>query len=289
MPRLIRALISASLIGGLMWQFGPEVVAELSGLNMAWLGLAMVISVFQVIASAWRWRFTAARLGVPLGFSSAISEYYLATLVNQVLPGGVMGDAQRAWRHSRALAHKSPAIQAVVIERLSGQCVMLALAGVAAWHWAITPSLPNAHSVGVFTVVVIGVIALIIGGCRRYPPRWLSAWRTALWQALLAPAALPRQLLASVLIAGSYLAIYACCLAAMGAQGSLWEWISLVPLVLAAMLIPLSIAGWGLREGAAAALWPLAGLPVAQGLSAAVVYGAVIFVASLPGLLALRR
>ena len=52
--------------------------------------------------------------------------------------------------------------------------------------------------------------------------------------------------------------------------------------------MPLSVAGWGPREGAAAWVFGAAGLGVAAGVEVAVVYGVMSLVATLPGLLALR-
>ena len=49
-----------------------------------------------------------------------------------------------------------------------------------------------------------------------------------------------------------------------------------------AMVLP-SIAGWGPREGVAAWAFAAAGLGAAQGVATAVVYGVMVFVASLPG------
>ena len=47
--------------------------------------------------------------------------------------------------------------------------------------------------------------------------------------------------------------------------------------------MPLNLAGWGPREGAAAWAFAAAGLGAAQGLAVAVAYGAIVFVATLPG------
>jgi hypothetical protein len=58
----------------------------------------------------------------------------------------------------------------------------------------------------------------------------------------------------------------------------------LVPLILSAMLIPATIGGWGFREGAAAALFPLAGASASAGFATSVAFGLVILAASLPGL-----
>ncbi|MFL6133476.1 MAG: hypothetical protein ACJ72A_11755, partial [Nocardioidaceae bacterium] len=46
---------------------------------------------------------------------------------------------------------------------------------------------------------------------------------------------------------------------------------------------PTNIAGWGPREGVAAWVFALAGLGATQGVATTVVYGAMVFVATLPG------
>jgi len=65
--------------------------------------------------------------------------------------------------------------------------------------------------------------------------------------------------------------------------------VTLIPLILTAMLIPLSVAGWGWREGAAAALFPLAGAAPDAGLAASAAFGALMLAAAMPGALWLTR
>jgi hypothetical protein len=60
-------------------------------------------------------------------------------------------------------------------------------------------------------------------------------------------------------------------------------------LVLLGAAIPLNIAGWGPREGVAAWAFSTAGSTAAVGLTVAVTFGVLAMVATLPGLLALRR
>ena len=55
--------------------------------------------------------------------------------------------------------------------------------------------------------------------------------------------------------------------------------------MLAATSVPTSIGGWGLREGVAAAVFAAAGLGAASGVATAVVYGVMVTVSTLPGLL----
>ena len=60
----------------------------------------------------------------------------------------------------------------------------------------------------------------------------------------------------------------------------------LLPLALSCWLVsavPLNLAGWGPREGAAAWVFAAAGLGAATGLATAVAFGAIAFVGTLPG------
>ena len=63
----------------------------------------------------------------------------------------------------------------------------------------------------------------------------------------------------------------------------------MLPLALLAMLAMVlpSIAGWGPREGVTAWVFGAAGLGAGQGVATAVVYGVMVFVASLPGAIVL--
>jgi hypothetical protein len=53
------------------------------------------------------------------------------------------------------------------------------------------------------------------------------------------------------------------------------------------MAAPLSLGGWGPREGVAAWAFAVAGLGASLGVTTAVVYGVLVLVASLPGALVL--
>jgi hypothetical protein len=86
------------------------------------------------------------------------------------------------------------------------------------------------------------------------------------------------------MIVAANLAGFAFAAQAVGGQIGLPQVLYAVPMILAAMLVPLSVAGWGYREGAAAAVFPLIGASAATGVSASVVFGCVILVAGLPGI-----
>ncbi len=282
---LLRLAVSAGVLALVLGLVDvAEIVARLRRLEPQWIIAAVALSVLQVAVSAWRWQFTARRLGIALPLGRALGEYYLATFLNQVLPGGVTGDAARAWRHGRATANLGPAVRAVMIERASGQLVMLATALLAVWWFPDVLAQLSPLWVGLGFAVGVALVALLL---LRRRPGMVTAFRADLWQALLAPRALPFQLLTSLLVVASYIGVFWLGARAIGAAGDPAVLLPLIPLVLLAMLIPLSISGWGFREGAAALLWPLAGLPASEGVAVSLVYGGLVLLASLPGALVL--
>ncbi len=298
-PRLafgLRAAGSLLLLALVAWWLDlSEVAARLQGLDVRWVAAALGISVLQVAASAWRWRYTARRLGIELPAGAAFQEYYLATFLNQVLPGGVLGDVSRAWRHhrSRPGAEAGPVVRAVLLERGSGQVVMVAVAALSflmlplatlpdSGLWVRSPGVRAALRVG-FAAVGAGLVGLLVRRREAREGGWSAAFRADLHEGLLAPEALAVQLPTSAFVVGSYLAMYLAAARAVGAQEPLGLLLPLVAPVLLAMLLPLTVAGWGAREGAAAAVWTSVGLSGAEGVAISVVYGLLVLVSSLPG------
>jgi len=70
---------------------------------------------------------TGPRGGVPR-LRDAVGLYYRSQFFNTVLPGGVVGDVQRAVTQGRDAGNVAQGARAVVIERTMGQVVQIALA-----------------------------------------------------------------------------------------------------------------------------------------------------------------
>jgi len=288
----LRLLVPVVLIG-LLWHVVDVtvVVARLRAAEPSWLLAGIALVQVQVVLSALRWRFTAGRLGQRLTVARAVREYYLATLLNQVLPGGMAGDAARALRASADSA-SGPAVQGVVIERLAGQLALLVvtLIGLAAWPLLVDEPVPRAALLAIAAVpplVVLGVL-LVAAFAARGPARWRRAAASlgpAVRRTWFDDGAWLVQGVASLGVTASYVGVFAVAARAGGGALPLEALATIVPLALASMLVPFSIGGWGLREGAAAALWPLIGASAEAGVAASVLYGLISLAGSLPGLL----
>ncbi|MDY8109379.1 lysylphosphatidylglycerol synthase transmembrane domain-containing protein [Fulvimarina sp. 2208YS6-2-32] len=291
---ILRVCAPVLLFAGLFWVvdlgtgfallFGADGIPVLVA-----LGLVQV----QIVLAALRWRLTAASIGQSIGLARAITEYYGASLLNLVLPGGVSGDVVRVARNREvgvgASAWERPA-QAVVLERASGQIAfaLVAAAGVGLWTLQPGAGVPAIASEGLRNVVLAGllmvaVLCVLAFAARRFAGGFVSRFAAAIRLAFLRPRDAALQLVLSLAVVAAYLAAFAAVSRAIGAPLGLTETLLLVPPVLLTMVLPVSVGGWGVREVAAAALWPLAGFTATEGVAASALYGIVATVGALPG------
>lgn len=272
----------------LVWHLaGGEAAAKaLLAADPLWLVAAILALTVQTFACAMRWQVTAAGLGIALPRPIALREYYLSQLVNQLLPGGVLGDAGRAMR-TRGAAGLMASGQAVVFERVAGQLALLALLVVAfaATHWF--PGGLDWPDWVMRPLLWAGGTALILGAGlwagRDRLPAALRAQGAAFARAVAARGVLRRQLALSLVASLCNIAAFGFCAWAVGASLSMPAMLALVPLVLLSMVLPLTIAGWGLREGAAVALLPLAGVSPADALATSIAFGLIFLGSTLLG------
>jgi uncharacterized membrane protein YbhN (UPF0104 family) len=291
----LRALQFAATLAllALLWRVadGAAAVRHLTAAEPRWLLAALLALTAQTVLSALRWRLTAARLGIDLAPRRALAEYYLAQIVNQALPGGVLGDAGRALR-ARQQAGLVASGQAVLFERLAGQIALLGLfvaavvgttlvSGGFTWPaWLLDIVAPALAGV----VLASAVVVLGVSRLPRTLGAGLAGVTAAFGHAVTAPPVRVRQALTSLGTALCNVAAFVCCAASVGVLLAPTTALVLVPLILFTMLIPATVSGWGLREGAAATLLPLAGATAAEGFAVGVAFGLAFLVATLPGL-----
>jgi uncharacterized membrane protein YbhN (UPF0104 family) len=282
---LLKLGIGVAIVGALMWKLGTEgFVAGVRVLGVGDLFAALGIGLVTTVLCAWRWCLVARRLGLRLPLGQAIADYYRALFLNSVLPAGVLGDVQRAVRHGREEGDVGAGVRAVVLERMAGQAVVM-VAGV-----AVLLAGP-ARSVGLVLVAVVAVVVVGYVAARR----WVglgSRWRRTVDDVrtgLLARDALPGIAILSAAALAGHVLLFLVAMRAAGATQSAEELLPIIIVALLAMGLPVNVGGWGPREGVTALMFAAAGLGAAQGLTAAVAYGLLGLVASLPGALMLVR
>jgi glycosyltransferase 2 family protein len=94
---------------------------------------------------------------------------------------------------------------------------------------------------------------------------------------------------ASLVASAGHVVVFLVAARAVDVDAPLTTLLPIALVVLLAAAIPLNVAGWGPREGVAAAAFAAAGLSAAQGAAASVLYGVLALVATLPGVVPLMR
>lgn len=278
----------ASVLGTGAFAAGLRVVGPWSA------AAALAIGLVSTVCTALRWRVIARRVGLRLEVAEAVAESYRAVFLNSVLPGGVLGDVDRARRHGRGGGDVGRSARVVVLERTAGQFVLIGAALlVLPTHPALVPSLLGGVQTKPIVLVGVGLgviaattLALLRARRTGAPERWRSAAAKGLVDlrsGVLARGAWPSVLLLSTGALAGYLGLFLVAAYAAGAHASAWELLPLLLLALMAMGLPISVGGWGPREGVAAVSFWMAGLGAPLGVTVAVAYGVLTLIASLPG------
>lgn len=295
-----RLLGGAAILTAVVWRVGSGPLLDgLRAVDGAALAAALGIGLLITVCSAWRWCLVARGLGIELRLTSAVADYYRATFLNAALPGGVLGDVHRAVRHGRDVGDLGRGVRAVVLERMAGQVVLIAVSVVVllTHPMALRAGLDvvAAAPLGALTTAALAVAALVAGGlavrvARRSRGGTGSRWARAVHATITD---VRRGLLtggnwlwigfASAVTLAGHVATFVVAARTAGASAPLGLLVPLMLLALLAMALPLNVGGWGPREMVCAWAFGAAGLSATQGLTVAVVYGLFAFVASLPG------
>lgn len=259
------------VLGVLLWRTGTDPFVR--GVGAATPGVLLVgLLVGTVVTGccAWRWRAIGQALGAPVAMTAAVGAVYRSQFLNSVLPGGVVGDVDRGVRHGRETGDLPRSLRVVVWDRVAGQVVQVALAVVVLL--ALPSPVPRALVLALGVTLTTGVLV----AARHREPQALLTTRTG-----------PGIVVASTVAVVGHVATFLVAARSAGVTVPTLQLLPLALVVLLAMGLPVNIAGWGPREGAAAWAFAAAGLGAEQGLATAVVYGVVSFVAGLPGLVVL--
>ncbi|AGL17916.1 lysylphosphatidylglycerol synthase transmembrane domain-containing protein [Actinoplanes sp. N902-109] len=295
----VRVLGGVAILAVLLWRLGTG--AFLDGLRLIdapTLTVAFAIGVATTVFSAWRWCLVARGLGLRLSLRGAVADYYKALFINAALPGGILGDVDRAVQHGRDGGDVGKSVRAVVLERTAGQVVLVTV-GLAVLLTVPSPVLTHLHAhataVGgsaAAVAVVALLLVLAVGKLRTGASRWargLSTAVTEVREGLLARRNWPGIVLASTVVLAGHLATFVVAARAAGSDASVLELAPLMLLALLAMTLPVNVGGYGPREAVTAWAFGAAGLSASQGLTIAVIYGLFAFVAALPGLVVIVR
>ena len=255
------------------------------------LAAAFVVLLATSIVVALRWHLILSAEAPSPGAVALLKIVLVGMFFNQVLPTGVGGDAVRVWRCCRRGIALGVAVRSILLDRACGYLVLILV------YAANLPSLLRILSdprqkvaiVAVLAAGLLGFVALLLLDCL---PQFL------LRLGLIAPlAALSRETRRLFMEPARSVAVLALSAVTMGftilgfklvADGvgshlPLGNWIMIVPPVTLIQLLPISLAGWGVREAVLVVALASFGVPAEAALATSVLLGLCLVASGLPG------
>lgn len=298
MRRWILLALKLAISGGLLyWAFRSvdlgAVAGHLARVDAAWIVVALAALALQLTAAGQRWAWIATKLGAPLAAGRAIRFSAIAAFFNQALPSTIGGDAMRSWLLGRAERHWKIAIYSVIVDRAAG-VGFLAVVVAACLPWSLELIAAAEGRAAVFVIGLGGVAGLIVGlalGFAR-PGERLVALKVVRFVFEIAAAAKQALLdrsrgigiaLVSILIHLLTVAAAWCLARAIAITPNTLNMLILIPPVMLISMIPISIGGWGIREGAMVVAFGYAGIEPSQALAVSVLLGACSLVIGIAG------
>ncbi|NOZ10201.1 MAG: flippase-like domain-containing protein [Gammaproteobacteria bacterium] len=297
---VIKIVVSGALIAllaySLEWQ---PVLDSLAQANKGLVGVALILQVMVFAISSGRWSAILATHDLGYNVKKLIAPTFIGCFFNNLLPSATGGDMLRAYYIYRHGHGSAIAISPIITERVVGLAVMIGLATLALPFLTLSNPLIEgiAHALPWF--LFLGVLGLVTVGMRlSYRPlhhffgrwdRWkpvnillhiTEACHTYLNRPRLVLKIIGYSAVIQVLeIVGFWLLGLS-----VGSDLSFYTYLLIVPLVLVASSLPVTVGGLGVREAAAVSLFAVMGMSRADGAAVALLFLVALVVASLPGL-----
>jgi uncharacterized membrane protein YbhN (UPF0104 family) len=254
--------------------------------SLGWIVVAIAVTFLQIFVGVLRWRRISAECGAPLGLGKAMRFNLIGTFFNQTLPSSIGGDAVRLWLVARGGAGWRAATYSIFVDRAIG-LIALAIIIVASLPWSYNLiGDPHGRSALLFVdfAALAGGVGFLVLGALPWP--WLKRW----WGthhlhacAVIANRVIfsrkdgPAIAVLSILVHVLAVVIAWCVVQSITAPVVFGQIFQLVPPVMLITMLPISIAGWGVREASMALAFGYAGLLPNEGVNISLLYGAVTF------------
>jgi uncharacterized membrane protein YbhN (UPF0104 family) len=269
-----------------------DVVSRLSEASWGLFVLATAMIVGSFLVAAVRWQILLGGAGLHPGTRATIRAYWIGAFTNNVLPTGFGGDAVRAWLVAPRGPPLARALTSVVVDRGTAFACLVLIGWLAVVIGR--DSIPGSL-IGLMALVTAAGLGGIVGailvlrrrGLGRFLPRVMRPWASEVAQTLRTYGR-DRERLGEVIGLGFAFQVLnvvsGWLLSETLELGLDLEVIAVVlPLVLVATLMPISIAGFGVREGAFAALLAEVGVSSGDAVLFSLLTVASVAIASLPG------
>ncbi|MBN2498872.1 MAG: flippase-like domain-containing protein [Deltaproteobacteria bacterium] len=273
---LLRAAVSLVLIALLLWYADLEHAAgRLARLDLGWMLVALLIKGVGITAGVLRWRLLLGGLGLALGTARLYGAYLVGRFFGSFLPSTIGLDVYRTYYAAVRTRKVASCVAVTAVEKVAGlfSLGVLCLAALPFGSRMLPESVLWLIGCVTCVPVLAAALLLVYPDLFRHLAVFFSGRMGKLGQALaMASQAVARcghmrgRLLVAMglglVVHGGTAAMFVATARAVGVDTPAGEILFVGPLAIAATLVPLSIAGIGVREGAYAFFLTTVGVDV---------------------------
>lgn len=289
---LLKLLVSAGLIGYLLSKIGIEnAIDKALSIPSGNLFGALLFFLLQAVLSGIRWRSVVIALGAYLTTRRAIVITFISLFFNQFLPASVGADLSRIWQVRRAGLTLPTAMTSVILERIANFLCVILMTLFAMPLWTKHLYGEAAQSAFITTGVLAALFVVLITHLDRLPEGW-RRWQAFRWLTSLARDSRSLFLhpvyagvVITTAIAGQFALATATLLLSngLGLNLTILDCLIIMPAVSLVSSLPISVAGWGVRELAMISALGMLGVPAESAFAVSIVMAMVGLVLALPG------
>ncbi len=295
---ILRVVATAMLVAAVFWLVDWRAALEAArGADPLWLAAALLCVIGARVTITIRWALLLAASGRRLPFRRLFAIVSAGFGLGALIPTSIGPDIARGWLlHAEATGRDGPGgglettVSSVMLDRYISTLgtLIVGVGGALALgqFWA-TAGLTAA--LAALLLIAVGLLVAAEPAIRRLTPGPLERLRpklAALVAAFHTPGLLRRGAGPATLVAvGTALcrvAVFLCIYRALGWPVPVALACLAIPLTLIAMMIPVTLGGFGVRELMLVASFEGVGVPAAVSVTAGVLFFALLMLASLP-------
>jgi uncharacterized membrane protein YbhN (UPF0104 family) len=292
----LRLFVSTAILALLVPRIDPHALApgDPDLTMLAYVSACVVMIGIGLVLSAWRWQRVLETLDVPVRMGDLISHHLAGQFVGNFLPSTIGGDVLRVYRLGMRIGWET-SFSSVVLERLTGWVVLpvLSLTALAAQPSLLQLGLATrlAFALSIGTLVLLGLV-IAAGASPRLAGRFsqrtgvvgfIGEVHVGLGRLRHQPSGTLRILIAAVIYQLSTVVTVYLATQALGLDVPFGWALAFAPVVAIAQVLPFSLNGLGLREGALVIFLGPLGVSAAQCVAVGLLLHATTLLVSLCG------
>lgn len=288
----LRVIVTVGLVGFLLTNYLPLELLRSKGWQLApSIFTAVTLLFLTLLIGAVRWYVIGLVIDARIGLRRSTALILIGQFFNQVLPTSFGGDAVRAWGAWRSGLTMPRAVTSVMLDRFSGVMALAIFIALGlpllanrlgnAWLAVGGAAVVLAVPIGIFVLARMSRLAILQGeGKLRAFLRELSG---GIAQLVARPLLATCVLALSLLVHSLAIVLTVGIANALGSPIGLLDGLLILPSVLFVASLPISIAGWGVREAGLAGGFFLLGFPTDVAVTTSILVGLINIAAGLPG------